>query len=80
MVGVPYHPDPLDHSDWIALIIAPVAGGMLLVALLGMVVFVNKAKQNRSQQGAYNPQKMELAAPRLELDYMLKTPNEERLI
>ena len=79
-VWIPPHPDPVEHSDWMALIIAPVAGGMLFVALVGMVVFVNMARKKRSLHGTYNPQKMELAAPRLELDYMLKPPNEERLI
>jgi len=74
-------PDPVLHDDdWMALIIAPVAGGMLFVALVGMVVFVNMARKKRSLHGTYNPQKQELAAPRLELDYMLKPPNEERLI
>jgi len=53
---------------------------MLFVALVGMVVFVNMARKKRSLHGTYNPQKQELAAPRLELDYMLKPPNEERLI
>jgi len=78
---IPTHPDPVAYDDeWIALIIAPVAGGMLFVALVGMVVFVNIARRKRSLHGTYSPQKQELAAPRLELDYMLKPPNEERLI
>ena len=44
------------------------------------MVFLNMARRKRSLHGTYNPQKQELAAPRLELDYMLKLPAEERLI
>ena len=63
-----------------SLIIAPVAGGMLFVALVGLVVFFNMARKKRSQHGTYNPQKQEIMAPRMELNYMLKPPNAERLI
>ena len=63
-----------------SLIIAPVAGGMLFVALVGLVVFFNMARKKRSQHGTYNPQKQEIMAPRMELNYMLKPPVEERLI
>ena len=73
--------DENDNDDELtSLIIAPVAGGMLFVALVGLVVFFNMAKKKRSQHGTYNPQKQEFMAPRMELNYMLKPPIEERLI
>ena len=67
-------------DEWTSLIIAPVAGGMLFVAMVGLVVFFNMARKKRSQHGTYNPQKQEFMAPRMELNYMLKPPIEERLI
>ena len=77
-------PDPrdagLEDDELTSLIIAPVAGGMLFVALVGLVVFFNMARKKRSQYGTYNPQKQEIMAPRMELNYMLKPPIEERLI
>ena len=69
-----------EQGDIFALIIAPILGGMLFVALVGLVVFVNLARKKRSQHGTYNPSKQEMVAPRLELDFMLKPPPEERLI
>ena len=74
------NPSPALDDEWTSLIIAPVAGGMLFVALIGVVVFFNMARKKRSQHGTYNPQKQEIMAPRMELNYMLKPPNEERLI
>lgn len=67
-------------DQWTSLIIAPVAGGMMFVAMVGLLVFFNMARKQRSQAGTYNPQKQELSAPRMELHYMLKPPIEERLI
>lgn len=71
---------PKQDESLLAFVVAPVAGGMLFVALVGLLVFLNMARRKRSQHGTYNPQKQEMAAPRLELDYMLKLPAEERLI
>jgi len=53
---------------------------MMFVALVGLVVFINMARRKRSLYGTYSPQKQELAAPRLELDFILQPPKEERLI
>lgn len=50
------------------------------MALVGLIVFFNMARRKRSQHGTYNPQKQEVMAPRLELNYLLKPPPEERLI
>jgi len=69
-----------EREPELKLVLAPVAGGMLFVGLVGLLVFLNMARRKRSQYGSYNPQKQELVAPRLELDYMLKPPPEERLI
>jgi len=68
------------EENLLVYVVAPVAGGMIFVALVGLLVFLNMARRKRSQAGTYNPQKQELAGHRLELDYMLKLPAEERLI
>lgn len=52
----------------------------MFVALVSLVVFINLARRQRSLHGTYNPQKQDLAAPRLELGLVLKPPKEERLI
>jgi len=62
------------------LIVAPLAGGFLFVAVVGLIVFISLARKKRSANGTYCPQKLELQAPRFELDTMMKPPNEERLI
>jgi len=64
----------------LVLLVAPLAGGLLFVAVVGLIVFVSLARKKRSLNGTYSPQKLELQAPRLELDFMMKPPNEERLI
>ena len=83
VLQVLHTPSPRDDSDldsWTSLIVAPVASCMLFVAMVGLVVFANMARSKRSQHGTYNPQKQEIMAPRMELNYMLKPPIEERLI
>ena len=80
VLHIPDDLPPLVDEEWTSLIIAPVAGGMLFVALVGLIVFFNMARRKRSQHGTYNPQKQEVMAPRLELNYLLKPPPEERLI
>ena len=69
-----------EDGDWLLLVIAPLAGGLMFVAVVGLLVFVSLARKKRSLNGTYSPQKLELQAPRLELDFMMKPPNEERLI
>ena len=80
VLHIPADLPPVVDEEWTSLIIAPLAGGMLFVALVGLVVFFNMARRKRSQHGTYNPQKQEVMAPRLELNYLLKPPPEERLI
>ena len=67
-------------GDWLLMVVAPLAGGLMFVAVVGLLVFVSLARKKRSLNGTYSPQKLELQAPRLELDFMMKPPNEERLI
>ena len=80
VLHTPHSFPPSGDEEWTSLIIAPVAGGMLFVALVGLIVFFNMARRKRSQHGTYNPHKQEVMAPRLELNYLLKPPAEERLI
>lgn len=68
------------EGDWLVLVVAPLAGGLLFVAVIGFIVFISLARKKRSLNGTYSPQKQELQAPRFELDFMIKPPNEERLI
>ena len=69
------------RSKELAYVIAPVIGGMLFVAIVGLLVFVSMAKKKRSQHGKYNPQKQEYNGLRYELSVLkMKPPNEERLI
>jgi len=72
--------EPVDSEQWLMVVVAPVAGGMFILSCLGIAIFISMARKKRSLHGSYNPQKQELEAPRLELDYMHKLPNEERLI
>ena len=69
-----------EEDDYILLIVAPLAAGLIFVSVLGLMVFVSIARKRRSEHGTYNPQKLEMQAPRLELHMMMKPPNEERLI
>lgn len=69
-----------EEGDWLMLVVSPLAGGLLFVAVVGLLLFVSLARKKRSLNGTYSPQKQELQAPRLELDFMMKPPNEERLI
>ena len=66
----------------VANLIVPVAllGGLLFLTVVGFIIFVSLARKKRSLNGTYSPQKLELQAPRLELDFIMKPPNEERLI
>ena len=66
----------------LAYVIAPVIGGMLFVALIGLIIFVSMARKKRSQHGKYNPQKQEYNGLRYEMSTLkqMKLPNEERLI
>ena len=63
------------------LIVAPVVGGLLLVALISLLCLASMVKKKRSLHGTYSPQKQEIQAPRFELTEMVfKVPPQERLI
>ena len=69
----------------LVLIVAPVIGGVLVVAVMfvGFVICVATVKKKRSLHGTYSPQKQEFSAPRFEMTDMsnvFKLPAEERLI
>lgn len=68
----------------LVLFVAPVVGGILFVALIGMgfVICISAVKKKRSLHGTYSPQKQEFNAPRFEMTDMsvFKLPPEERLI
>jgi len=67
-------------DDWVISVVGPVAGGLFFISCVGFCIFISMARKKRSLHGTYSPQKQELHAPRLELDYILKPPAEERLI
>jgi len=64
----------------IALIVGPVVGGILFIAVIAVLVFLIMARKKRKSEGKYKPATQELTSPRLQLDNMIKPPPEERLI
>ena len=64
----------------IAMIVGPIVGGMLFIAVVGAVVFLIMARRRRRSEGKYKPATQEQTSPRLQLDNMIKPPPEERLI
>ena len=64
----------------VALIVGPVVGGMLFIAVVGTLVFLIMARRKRRSEGKYKPASQELTSPRLQLDNLIKPPPEERLI
>ncbi len=64
----------------VALIVGPVVGGMLFIAIIGLLVFLVMARRKRKSEGKYKPATQEMTSPRLQLDNLIKPPPEERLI
>ncbi len=64
----------------IALIVGPVVGGILFIAVIAVLVFLIMARKKRKSEGKYKPATQELTSPRLQLDNIIKPPPEERLI
>ena len=64
----------------IALIVAPIVGGMVFIAAVGILVFLIMARRKRKSEGKYKPASQELTSPRLHMDNIIKPPPEERLI
>ncbi|CAL4154580.1 unnamed protein product, partial [Meganyctiphanes norvegica] len=70
--------DSLDLN--LAIIIGAVVGLMLVIAIVGLVVFLMMAKKKRATRGTYSPSRQEFYSPRVEMGNMMKPPPEERLI
>jgi protein crumbs len=64
----------------IAIIVAPIVGLILLVAIAGLIVFVTMARKKRATRGTYSPSQQEYGNHRVEMDNVMKPPPEERLI
>jgi protein crumbs len=64
----------------IAIIVAPIVGLIILVAVVGISVFVTMARKKRATRGTYSPSQQEYCNPRVEMDNVMKPPPEERLI
>ena len=64
----------------IAIIVAPIVALIVLVAAVGLSVFVTMARKKRATRGTYSPSQQEYCNPRVEMDNVMKPPPEERLI
>ena len=64
----------------IALIVGPIVGGILFIAVAAVIIFLVMARKKRKSEGKYKPATQELTSPRLQLDNIIKPPPEERLI
>lgn len=61
-------------------IIVPIVAAFLLIALVGIVIFVMMARNKRATRGTYSPSRQEMFSPRVEMGQVMKPPPEERLI
>lgn len=64
----------------LAIIVGCVVGLMLIIAVVGLTVFLMMAKKKRQTRGTYSPSRQEFYSPRVEMGNMMKPPPEERLI
>jgi len=64
----------------IAIIVAPIVGLIVLVAVVGLSVFITMARKKRATRGTYSPSQQEYGNHRVEMDNVMKPPPEERLI
>jgi protein crumbs len=64
----------------IVIIVAPIVGVIVLVAAVGLSVFITMARKKRATRGTYSPSQQEYCNPRVEMDNVMKPPPEERLI
>ncbi|KAF4525402.1 hypothetical protein B566_EDAN004145 [Ephemera danica] len=69
-----------DDGPNLALIITPIVCLLVLIAAVGLAVFLSLARKKRATRGTYSPSQQEYCNPRVELDNVLKPPPEERLI
>ncbi|XP_033643609.1 protein crumbs-like isoform X1 [Asterias rubens] len=69
-----------DQTNW-ALIGGVTAGAIvLLIVIIVLGVFLINVKNKRATRGTYSPSRQEISGSRVEMDNILKLPNEERLI
>lgn len=61
-------------------IIVPIVAALLLIALVGVIIFVMMARNKRATRGTYSPSRQEMFSPRVEMGQVMKPPPEERLI
>lgn len=64
----------------IVIIVVPIVVALLVIAGIGLTVFLMMARNKRATRGTYSPSAQEYCNPRLEMDNVLKPPPEERLI
>jgi protein crumbs len=64
----------------IIIIVAPIVGLIIIVAAVGLSVFITMARKKRATRGTYSPSQQEYCNPRVEMDNVMKPPPEERLI
>lgn len=64
----------------IAIIVAPIIALIVIVAAVGLSVFITMARKKRATRGTYSPSQQEYCNPRVEMDNVMKPPPEERLI
>lgn len=64
----------------IAIVVIPLAIGILIIGGVFLVVFLMMARKKRATRGTYSPSAQEYCNPRLEMDNVLKVPPQERLI
>ena len=67
------------HLKLVAIIV-PIVAALLLIALVGVVIFVMMARNKRATRGTYSPSRQEMFSPRVEMGQVMKPPPEERLI
>ncbi|XP_013412192.1 protein crumbs [Lingula anatina] len=64
----------------LAVIIGPVVGGVVLLIVIAVIIFLVMARSKRATRGTYSPSRQEMQGSRVELGNVLKPPPEERLI
>ena len=64
----------------IAIIVIPIVVVLMIICGIVMTTFLVMARNKRATRGTYSPSAQEYCNPRLEMDSVLKPPQEERLI
>lgn len=64
----------------IAIFVIPLLVAILVIAGIVLIIFLMMARKKRATRGTYSPSANEFQNPRLELENVLKIPQQERLI